>query len=326
MIFPSRPWVRAARLGALALALAALTPAASAQDDSVPPEEAEREILVSASPEDINRARSYITALQVTAFNQQAARWADPICVGVTGTSRAIAERLAGRINAAAGQIGAKRAEAGCKPNLLVVFTQDASAFMAQTRRKSPERLQEVPKRREAFTFGTSAPVRWWYTTDVIGSDGRPLTAGATGLVACGGPCALPSLGPNVRSQNTYSSSIVRLPTIRRIINAVVVIDVPLAAGRAVDSLGDYAALVGLAEIWPTERPLPSGTILGLFDRPPQDGDDAPLLSPMDRRFLCELYRLPLDRTGLYHRSMLQRAVSLPQESCIDRAENQGSK
>lgn len=317
---------RSARLGvmAMAVAVAFAGSAGLAQDASAPPPSDDSEIVVSGTAEDINRARNYIQALQVTALNVQAARWADPVCIGVSGTARPIAERLGSRINAVASQIGATLGAAGCKPNLLVVFTPDASAFMAQMRRTSAARLHEIPKRLESFTFGKSAPVRWWYSTDVMGNDGRPLTAGATGLVACAGPCALPSLNANVRSQNTYSSSTVRAPTVRHIKSAVVVIDTALAAGRSVDSLADYAALVGLAEIWPNREAVPTGSILSLFAAPARTGDDAPVLSAMDRSFLCELYRLPLDRAGQYQRGLLQQAVTLTQDGCFDRAEGKG--
>jgi hypothetical protein len=315
---------RSAGLGAksmvMAVALAGAAGAALAQDASAPPAD-DSEIVVSGTAEDINRARNYIQALQVSSFNVQAARWADPICVGVTGTSPAIAERLAGRINAAASQIGAERGEAGCKPNLLVIFAKDAGDYMAQMRRSSAAQLQEIPKRREAFTFGKTAPIRWWYTTDVRGADGRPFNVGTTGLVQCSGRCQIPSMGQNVKSQATYSSSIVRAPTVRHIKSAVVVIDVPLAAGRSVDSLGDYAALVSLAEIWPDNSTVPTGSILGLFAARPQSAGAAPLLGAMDRSFLCELYRLPLDRSGQYHKGTLTRAVSAAQDRCFDRGE-----
>ena len=313
--------------GALGLAAIASAPAASpaaAQDSAAAATEDDSEIVVNAAPEDAERGRNFIKALQVTALNVQAARWADPVCIGVSGTSRPIAERFGTRINAVASQIGARLGETGCKPNLLVVFTPGASAFMAQMRRTSAARLHEIPKRLENFTFGKSAPVRWWYNTDVMGNDGRPLTAGATGLVACAGPCALPSLNANVRSQNTYSSSTVRAPTVRHIKSAVVVIDTALAAGRSVDSLADYAALVGLAEIWPNREAVPTGSILSLFAAPARTGDDAPVLSAMDRSFLCELYRLPLDRAGQYQRGLLQQAVTLAQDRCFDRAEGKG--
>lgn len=300
--------------------LAAIASAAAAQD-TVATTDDDSDIVVTATPEDAERGRNFIKALQVTALNVQAARWADPVCIGVSGTSRPIAERLGSRINAVASQIGATLGEAGCKPNLLVVFTQDGSAFMAQMRRTSAARLHEIPKRLESFTFGKSAPVRWWYNTDVLGSDGRPLTVGTTGLVTCAGPCELPSLNANVRSQSTYTSSIVRAPTVRHIKSAVVVIDTALAAGRSVDSLADYAALIGLAEVWPNQEAVPTGSILSLFAAPPRTGDDAPVLSAMDRSFLCELYRLPLDRAGQYQRGLLQQAVTHAQDRCFDRAE-----
>ncbi len=317
------------RLGRGLLALLALcatqVPAASAQDAGAPPDDSgefaeESEIIVSGTAEDKARARNYVSALQAASFNLQAARWTDSICIGVSGTTRPIAERLAGRINSAANTIGARLDKPSCKPNLLVVFTRDAAAYMAKLRRDSATRLAEIPASREGFVFGKQAPIRWWYNTGVLGSDGRPLNAGATGMTGCAGPCAMPSLGQNVRSQSTYSSSRIQNPTIRQIKSAVVVIDLQLAAGRAIDSLGDYAALVSLAEVWPSDSAVPGGTILGLFRTPPADGSDMPLLTAMDERFLCQLYSMPLARSGGYHEALLMRAVSASGETCFDRA------
>lgn len=316
----ARPFVGLLALLALC---AAPVPASAAQPEDPPPAEDTSEIVVSGTVESIERSRLYIQALEMGAIDRQVARWVEPICIAVSGTSEPIAKRLGGRIEATARQIGAKLARGKCKPNLLIVLAQDANAFVAQTRRRSATRLAEIPAAKRGMVFESEAPVRWWYNTDVLGADGRPLSTGTTGLVACPGVCELPSMGQNVRSQSTYSSSVIAAPVIRHIRSAVVVIDVPRAAGHKVDSLGDYAALVALAEIWPDKRPRPVDSILDLFDSAPSPETVAadlpgPTLSAFDRSFLCGLYRMPMSRSGQYQRSFLVNALSSGAGSCSD--------
>jgi hypothetical protein len=308
---------------ALLALCAAPVPASAAQPEDPPPAEDTSEIVVSGTAESIERSRLYLQALEMGAIDRQVARWVEPICVAVSGTSEPIAKRLGGRIEATARQIGAKLARGKCRPNLLIVLAQDANAFVAQTRRRSATRLAEIPHAKRAMVFESEAPVRWWYNTDVLGADGRPLSTGTTGLVACPGACELPSMGQNVRSQSTYSSSVIAAPVIRHIKSAVVVIDVPLATARAIDSLGDYAALVALSEIWPDKRRRPVESILDLFDSAPSPEAVAadvpgPMLSAFDRAFLCELYRMPLSRSGQYQRSFLVNALSSGARSCFN--------
>ena len=317
-----------ARSGMGLLALLALcaapVPASAAQpEEPLPAAQDTSEIVVTGTPESIERSRLYIQALEMGAIDKQVARWVEPICIGVSGASEPMAKRIGGRIEATARQVGAKLARGKCKPNLLVVLAQDANAFVAQTRRRSATRLAEIPQAKRSMVFESEAPVRWWYNTDFLGADGRPLSAGTTGVIACPGACELPSLNQNVRSQSTYSSSVIAAPVIRHIKSAVVVIDVPRAAGHKVDSLGDYAALVALAEIWPDQRPRPVQSILGLFDSTPAPEDQAadlpgPALSAFDRGFLCALYRMPLARAGQYQRLFLVNALSDGTRSCTD--------
>jgi hypothetical protein len=310
------------RLLALLALCAAPVPAPAAQPEDPPAAEDTPEIVVSGTAESIERSRLYFQALELGAIDRQVARWVEPICVAVSGASEPIAKRLGGRIEATARQIGAKLARGKCKPNLMIVLAQDANAFVAQTRRRSATRLTEIPHAKRAKVFQSKAPVRWWYNTDLLGSDGSRLTVGVTGVVQCPGACEFPSLSQNVRSQSTYSSSTIGLPVIRHIKSAVVVIDVPLATGRTIDSLGDYAAFVSLAEIWPDKRPRPVPSILDLFDSQPSpdaaaEGEPGLTLSSFDGRFLCALYRLPLARSGHYQRLFLVNALSSDKPSCI---------
>ncbi len=305
----------------LAAAPGSVSAQAARTADQEPPAPQDSAIVVSGTAEDLQKSRRYVETLQMASFGLQVARWGDPVCLSVTGVPDQIGERLAGRIQATAVQVGVKIAPPGCKPNLVVVFTPDGGEFIKTTRQRSAARLREIPKRSHNFMYGADAPIRWWYKTDVMNRDGRPLIPGVADLVQCAGPCAMPATGSQVTSQSTYSSSIIQSPTIRQIKSTVVVIDVPLAAGRAIDSLGDYAALVGLAEIWPGNSAWPHNSILNLFEKELNETGEVPSLGRMDRRFLCELYRLPLDRSGEYQKGYLVRALSNDTDPCFGRSE-----
>lgn len=299
--------------------------AKSAMPELAPTPEVEPQdpgIVVTGTPQNLERSRAYIDAILTASFTKQAARWNSPICAKVSGLPSPLADRVAARITAIAAQVGAKTVSSKCKPNLLVVFTTDGRSFAQRSRQSAAYKLREIPKRMEEFVFRSQAPVRWWYTTEVANRDGRPLNSAVGDLVHCPGRCEFPSLPPNTRSQSTYASSIISAPTIRHITGAVVVIDMPLARGRAIDSLADYAALVALAEIWPQPGAQPAHSILSMFDTEPfataPDNDEKmPSLSSFDRRFLCELYRLPLDRSGDVHKGALVRALANNADPCI---------
>lgn len=304
-------------------AISSTATAANPQLESAPEAELQDStILVTGTRETLEKSRAYVDAIATTSFTEQAARWNDPICAKISGLPSHLADRVAARITGIAAQVGAKTVSAKCKPNLLVVFATDARSFAERSQQTAAYKLREIPKRMEEFVFRSQAPVRWWYTTDVANRDGRPLNSSVADLVHCPGRCDFPALPPNTKSQSTYRTSFISTPTIRHITGAVVVIDMPLAKGRAVDSLADYAALVALAEIWPQVGAQPAHSILSLFDTvpfatAPDDDDKVPGLSSFDRRFLCQLYRLPLDRSGEVHRGALIRAVATDAEPCF---------
>ena len=100
-----------------------------------------------------------------------------------------------------------------------------------------------------------------------------------------------------------YRSTLVGTQMVRALRVATVIIDVDDAEGQSLASVSDFAAMVGLAEVRPTDPP-PAGSVLSLFAK-----DGARELTPLDLRFPTTIYK-PLDRTALAHRGLLVRGLT----------------
>ena len=87
-------------------------------------------IVVTATPlvnaEISRQANAYVRNALPAPIYGQYARWADPVCVKVVGVEDAIAARVTGRVNAIASEAKVPLAKPGCRPNLEIVFTEDA--------------------------------------------------------------------------------------------------------------------------------------------------------------------------------------------------------
>jgi hypothetical protein len=257
----------------------------------------EPEVVVGGSLVDREMSQGYVESLGMGPADQQIARWEMPICVSVLVDSEPIAAQMEVRFRAIAEQVGVKVLRGKCTPNVMIILSENASSTVAQLTRRSLISMSGVPRDKRHLMTDEEAPIRWWYNFLVTSRDAH------------------------LRFEN-FSSSNIQTNTFRQLTRAIVVIDVPLVTGRAVDSLADYVALVTLAEMWPDKEPRTVGSILDLFNEEPSPdlgsgGESAPRLSAFDRRFLCELYRLPLARAGQYQRQHLVNMLSADRPSCI---------
>lgn len=291
------------------LFLGVLASAASAQDqsDEIDSSGASdgQEIVVQGDRDQREvrkKARQFLDAVEIGRRDLQAARWEKRICPMVLGQDGEVAEAILSRIRAVAEQVGARVAPADCDPNLSVVFVFDGPDFVSEVHRKAHRRLKEVPRRKRDFVFESDAPVRWWYTTELKGSGGRPLLDAQPAFIQCDGDAGsctggdvLPS-GPDTKIVGLYSSGRIVSQIERHIHTATVVVDLNKAAGTNVHSLADYIALVSLSEIWPEGGSSPVDTILTLFDEEEDVSSGFRALSRWDQKFLCALYKMPLSR------------------------------
>jgi hypothetical protein len=294
-------WRRSVGLAACAIALSAQT--------GTPPKAGD--VVVTGerlTPEEArSRAAAYVRAAGVANGDRSVARWIDPICPRVLGLEDKLARYLEGKVRAVATAAGAPLAAGKCTPNIAISFVTDASALVRSIAARQPRRMSEVtPSARDALSSGT-APIRWWYSTEVRDKNGGPLLSMEPPFTS-GGPGTTPGqvlpTGGDSKFLATHSNSLVGTQVARAIRSATVIVDVGASTGARLDGVADYAALVALAEIRPSGN-VRTDSILGLFDAPVAPGG----LTEWDSRFLRELYRLRLDRNARLHRGKLAAAL-----------------
>ncbi|PZN93200.1 MAG: hypothetical protein DCF31_13390 [Alphaproteobacteria bacterium] len=253
-------------------------------------------------------ARDYVGAVLPAPAYGQYARWADPVCVKVTGLDDTYAARVAARIDAAAAKAEIRRGKPGCRANLSVVFSEDAATTAAVIVRKKPKQVARLsaPDRERLLT--APLPVRFWHGLELRGADGRaaaPNASAALMSAQSGGGVPLANvLPPNVAETDSRSSSLIDTNIAVWATSGVVIVDVGLATGKSLDAVADYVALVGLA---PMKLPPPAPgvpSVLALFS-----GNASPLLSNWDNAFLTALYKMPMNRSGMRQRGRLMTGI-----------------
>jgi len=243
------------------------------------------------------QATEFVDRVGIVTGQTPAARWIDPVCPRAFGLDAARAAMVEQRLRAHAASVGAKLAKPGCTTNLAVIFTADAGSMVKKIARRSTSTLDEIaPAGRQALLAG-AAPIRWWYDTEARGKDGQRNIGMAYAMAGLEEGGALPGGGGTVLQ---YRSSVVSTLSVRSIRSATIVVDVERAGGVPLAAVGDYAAMVGLAEIRQVDSP-PAGSILALFDA----AAAPPSLTDRDLALLRGLYAMPLDRLARQHRQML---------------------
>ena len=237
-------------------------------------------------------ARTYADKVLPTPVYGQFARWLAPVCIKVSGIDPAYAPRVAGRIEAAAIIAGVKLAPAGCKPNLLVVFTPDARKTVDVITARRPKTLARLTDVERQAVKDSSLPVRWWYHIAPTDRNGVPAQPAGMG----------PS--PDMMLTFNWSSSLIDTNLIASVNGAVAVVDVPLATGTDLDALGDYIALVTLA---PTRLPPQSPGVPSILDLFRADSPTAPpaTLSEWDTAFMAGLYKSVGSRRANWQRGQI---------------------
>ncbi len=254
-------------------------------------------------------AADFVRGTGVAQGATPAARWVHPVCPRVLGVSPEGAQAAENMVRRIALQVGATVADAPCDSNVLITFAPNPTGIVEAIRNRSPDQFSGLSPADRDYLMSDSVPIRWWYTTRVIGrhGDGGIRGAGSAGQNTPGthtGSGAGSDFGGDMPTLMHYESSVVSTLSQRVLNSASVVIDEDAVMGMRLDSVVAYAALVALAEIRSPDF-APSGSILSLFG-----STSAPRrLTDQDLAFLRALYRLPLDREASQHRGMLVGAM-----------------
>jgi hypothetical protein len=271
-------------------------------------------------PQDIRReVADYVKQVGIVVGEQPAARWIDPVCPQAIGIPAELATKVIAQVRSVAAKVGAPVASGKCEANVVLAFSDDGQGLVKVIASRGS--IGELTHQQRLALENDTAPIRWWYASEVRNADGTPMDGGAASpaLQMSGGGMygnfQQGGIAGRQGNSNARGASLISVPTVRSIRHATVVIDVNRATGKKLASVVDYAALVALAEV--RQGAAPSDSVLNLFQ-----ATDSRRLSPNDTAMLKGLYRIPLARKADQQRRSLVTSILAERLGTQDRSSN----
>jgi hypothetical protein len=227
------------------------------------------------------------------------ARWHRNLCVGVNNLRADAAQYLVDRISKEALELGLEPGEPGCQPQVVVIFTTDAqqlATFLVKHYKRAflPGMGEGgMARNRDALdAFAESEkPVRWWATSMPV--DARMGTAAVPSQNTQGGPAVAGDIRAPVVNTGGGGGSRIHSGVVDALQQVIIIVDGTKLHGTTWEQLGDYLAVVSLAQIKLETDPAAFDSILNLFSNPKAYSG----LTDWDRTYLKTLYSNDQERT-----------------------------
>jgi hypothetical protein len=256
------------------------------------------DVEVSGRPLD-RQVASFLDEISLPEASLKVARWQDKVCVGVVNLRSPSGQFVADRVSQIALDLGLDAGEPGCRPNIMILATNDGSglaAGMVERRRGifDPGGQGMVRTKRALNTFMTTdAPIRWWHVA--IPVDSR------TGLRAN-------RLPGEEAPQVSGRASRLRTEIRNDLGYVVIIMDIAKLEGLDMLQIADYAAMVAFSQVDIDADFSGYDTVLSLMTDRSVRG-----LTDWDKAYLQALYSAELSQvykgqqTGEIGRLMAQR-------------------
>ena len=260
---------------AAAVAMAAATPAFA--------QESEPDIVVVGERLQ-EMVRSFVGEVaEAPGSEQQMARWDRTVCPLVAGLPQHQMQYMADRIAQRAHQVGLRTEGPGCRANILIFVTPDASVLaegivdeyrtlVAFYSTNGVHTLGRGPL--EEFT-NSSAPVRWWHVNQTVSGDGQAMAGDTSGTTVM---------------RTTQQPGRLRRATRQDFLRVLIIVDARQANGVTFQALSDYLAMVSLAQLDPEGQTTGTPTILNLFDARDSGAPIPAAMTQWDEAYLDGLY------------------------------------
>jgi hypothetical protein len=251
------------------------------------------------------RTRSFVDQVSLTTPDNALARWDRRLCVGAVGLEPAQAQALVDRISSRAQRVGLRPGEPGCQANVMVIYAPDSDTLTRQIVEQRRDVLYggqegQVTAGGDALAdfTNTPRPIRWWHiSSEGAGTlrldaararqaSGRTAAAAA----AIGGDATGQSSSADLQGADAVrtNGSRAREELRNELSYVLVIVDARRVANVPASAWMDYVALVSLAQIDPSARPIGYPSVLNLFG----DASPAPTaLTAWDIAYLDGLYR-----------------------------------
>lgn len=214
---------------------------------------------------------------------RQLARWDGRICPLVAGLPARQMQYVADRIAQRAHQVDIQTEGPGCRANILIFVTPDASRLATGIVDEFRTLVgyysttgESTLGRGELEAFSTSgAPVRWWHVNQTVSGDGQQLSG---------------DLGGTQVIRNGLPPGRLRRATRQDFLRVLIIVDARQAQGIQFQALADYLAMVSLAQLDANGETTGTPTILNLFAQRDAGGVMPASMTEWDEAYLEGLY------------------------------------
>ena len=237
----------------------------------------------------------FIGEIAATPAGRGFARWNGRVCVGVHNLENTAAQYIVDRVSRLALEVGLRPGEPGCSPDVIIIFTTDGRELATYLVEDEPKLLRPTGEGGvhrglaglDKFAESDKA-VRWWQLSmPVSAQSGITAIELPNGL----GPPVIPVAGPS-----RIHSGIV--DALQRVI---IIVDSTKLTGTTWQQLGDYIAVVSLAQVDLETNPTAFDSILNLFTNPAAYTG----LTDWDRTYMQALYQFDQERNPNLQRGAL---------------------
>ena len=237
----------------------------------------------------------FIGEVTATPAGRGFARWDGRVCIGVHNLESIAAQYIVDRVSQVALEMGLRPGEPGCGPNVIIIFTTDGKQLATHLVENEPKFLRPTGEGGvhrglaglDRFAKSDNA-IRWWHVSmPVSAQSGIAALELANGL----GPPVIGVAGPS----RIHSGIIDALQRV------VIIVDSTKLTGTTWQQLGDYLAVVSLAQVDLETNPAGFDSILNLFTNPAAYSG----LTDWDRTYLQALYQFDQERNPSLQRGAL---------------------
>jgi hypothetical protein len=259
----------------------------------------------------------FIGEVTITFGGRGFARWDRSVCVGVHNLEPMAAQYIVDRISLLAHDVGVTPGEPGCAPDVIIIFTTDGAELASYLVETEPRLLRPTVylgthrglAALDVFVESDKA-VRWWQVSLPVDArtgmpvierpEGRHCGVGVQPLPRAFCPPRVAVAGPS-RIHSGIRDALQ---------NVIIIVDSTKLTGTTWQQLGDYLAVVSLAQVDLEANPSAFDSILNLFSNPKAYSG----LTDWDRTYVQALYSFDQERNpglqpGVLTSEMLQTAL-----------------
>jgi hypothetical protein len=250
--------------------------------------------------------REFIDEVVATPPGRGFARWQRRVCVGVYNLETSAAQYIVDRVSSLALDVGLEPGEPGCSPQVNILFATNASeaaSAMVDDDRRLFMRVGGLA----GMDLGRSAldefvksdkAVRWWHVSMPVDAH-----TGLPAIQLMPATCAVALCAPQV---NVQGPSRVHNGTRDDLQYVIILVDATKLKGTTWQQLGDYLAVISLAQIDPKSNPAAFDSILNLFSNPAAYSG----LTDWDRSYVRALYALDQERIASIQRNEIVSRIA----------------